>query len=87
MKGHIQQRGKNSWRLKFDAGRDENRLKLAEVSIVDAVLGDDDAAKRTIRAVALLLANNPGWASSADGVHKIKQEVGAAIKTAAEAGK
>jgi hypothetical protein len=23
MKGHIQQRGKNSWRLKFDAGRDE----------------------------------------------------------------
>src|SRR5262245_11269671 len=22
MKGHIQQRGKNSWRLKFDAGRD-----------------------------------------------------------------
>jgi integrase len=24
MKGHIQQRGKNSYRLKFDAGRDEN---------------------------------------------------------------
>jgi integrase len=23
MKGHIQQRGKSSWRLKFDAGRDE----------------------------------------------------------------
>jgi integrase len=23
MKGHIQQRGKNSWRLKFDAGRDD----------------------------------------------------------------
>ena len=23
MKGHIQQRGRNSWRLKFDAGRDE----------------------------------------------------------------
>jgi integrase len=23
LKGHIQQRGKNSWRLKFDAGRDE----------------------------------------------------------------
>jgi hypothetical protein len=22
MKGHIQQRGKNSWRLKFDAGHD-----------------------------------------------------------------
>src|ERR1700756_5303650 len=23
MKGHIQKRGENSWRLKFDAGRDE----------------------------------------------------------------
>jgi integrase len=27
MKGHIQQRGKNSWRLKFDAGRDEKTGK------------------------------------------------------------
>lgn len=27
MKGHIQQRGKNSWRLKFDAGREENTGK------------------------------------------------------------
>ena len=27
MKGHIQQRGKNSWRLKFDAGRDERTGK------------------------------------------------------------
>ena len=27
MKGHIQQRGKNSWRLKFDSGRDEKSGK------------------------------------------------------------
>ncbi|SHN86736.1 tyrosine-type recombinase/integrase [Bradyrhizobium erythrophlei] len=27
MKGHIQRRGKNSWRLKFDAGRDEKTGK------------------------------------------------------------
>ena len=27
MKGHIQQRGRNSWRLKFDAGRDEKTGK------------------------------------------------------------
>jgi integrase len=27
MKGHLQQRGKNSWRLKFDAGRDEKTGK------------------------------------------------------------
>src|SRR5262245_7000857 len=27
MKGHIQQRGKNSWRLKFDVGRDERTGK------------------------------------------------------------
>src|SRR6516225_1139643 len=27
MRGHIQQRGKNSWRLKFDAGRDEKTGK------------------------------------------------------------
>ena len=27
MKGHIQQRGKSSWRLKFDAGRDEKTGK------------------------------------------------------------
>jgi integrase len=27
MKGHIQQRGENSWRLKFDAGRDEKTGK------------------------------------------------------------
>jgi hypothetical protein len=65
--------------------RELNRAgqKKGEAAIVDALLGDDGAAKRAIRAVALLLAGNPGWACTTDGIHSITHGVTEAIKAAA----
>jgi chromosome segregation ATPase len=54
-----------------------------EVAVVDALVGDDIAAKEAIRTVALLLADNPGWADTADGVHRITQGITEGVKAAA----
>jgi chromosome segregation ATPase len=69
--------------------RIEGELKQIEAAaaVVDALLGDDVAGKKAIRAIALLLANSPGWAGSADSIQKITRGIGAAIETAAEEAK
>jgi hypothetical protein len=58
----------------------------AYVAMIDALMGDDMAAKEAVRSVAVLLAANPGWASNSDSVHKVTQAAIAAIKAAAEKG-
>jgi hypothetical protein len=68
-----------------ESKRAEEEVKR-EAAIVDALLGDDVAAREAIRAIALLLAGNPGWANTADGIHRITQNIVAAIKAAAESG-
>jgi hypothetical protein len=55
-----------------------------EASVVDALLGEDVAAREAIRAVALLLADNPGWADTAESVHRITQGITESVKAAAK---
>jgi hypothetical protein len=72
-----------SFQAEINRLQGELKFGMGGEAIVDALLGDDPAAREAIRAIALLLANNPGWAASADGVHKITQGITAAINTAA----
>jgi hypothetical protein len=57
-----------------------------EIAVVDTLLGEDRAAREAIRAIALLFANNPGWAASEIGVHEIAQDVAFIVKTVAKQG-
>jgi hypothetical protein len=61
----------------------EQKFGMGGEAIVDALIGDDRAAREAIRAIALLLANSPGWAASLEGVRKITLSITAAINTAA----
>jgi hypothetical protein len=53
------------------------------MAVVDTLFGDDPASKEAIRAIALVIANNPNWAASLESVHKLTLSINAAINTAA----
>jgi hypothetical protein len=75
------------WNEELKGLEKEAKKYETAAGIVDALLGDDAATKKAVRSVALLLADTPGWSASPDSIHKITEEVSAAIKVAAEEGK
>lgn len=70
----------------LEVHRSQNQAIELAGTVLDALLGEDAASKEAIRAVALVLANDPDWASTADNLQKITDSVVAAIKAAAEKG-
>jgi len=64
----------------------EQEIKMLQLTaaVIDTLIGDDVASKETVRSIAVLLAANPGWAGTPDGVQKITQAAVSAIQSVAE---
>ena len=61
-------------------------LMRVPAAVVDALIGGDVASRDAVRKIALLVADRPGWAESADTIENITQEAVAIIKAAAGKG-
>jgi hypothetical protein len=89
-KGAEQQKRSEALRVELRQFRekyeDEVEMVTAQAAVIDALVGDDDAAKEAVRSVALLLAGSPGWATSPEGIQELTQAAIAAIQTAARRG-
>lgn len=68
--------------LDAELERERSRLEASD-AVFNALVGEDVAARGAARSVALLLATNPGWAASAEGVQKMVQAASAAVAEAA----
>jgi hypothetical protein len=67
----------------------EAELKRVEAgaAVVDALIGDNAASAQAVRLIALLLTNNPDWSASPGRIHKMIEDINAAVEAAAEESK
>ena len=61
---------------------DNLEMVMAQMAIVDALVGNDITSKEVVRGIVLLLMAHPGWALSAEGVQKITHSIGPVIQAA-----
>lgn len=92
----IEDRGREleNLRRSLQQARAESEAKYAEMeadikevegaaAVFDALVGEDGASREAARAIALLVATNPGWAANPESIQKMVQAAGAAIHAAA----